>query len=209
LKAGPDRVGQDCQYREVGRDFGSDGAPQKGDFHMTINSLGRPKCVVFAVLAAFAVFAMPAGLPAYPSPAPAADNGSLAGFVYAKDVKTPVASAVVKLRNSTDMKELASGPTDANGMYSIAGIPEGRYIVGVTSGQADFNLEYALYVKAGELGKLSIALAPGAGAGQEAGEASLKKKGFFSSVAGRIVVVSVIGVGLYFLIVDNEPSPIR
>jgi len=173
---------------------------------MTIRSLGRSRCLVCTVLAAFAAFAMPVGLTAK-SLAPAGESGSLAGFVYAKDVKTPIAGAVVKLRNTADMKELASSPTDANGMYSIPGIPEGRYIVGVTSAQADFNFDYALYVKAGELGKLSVALTPGAG--QEAGEASVKKKGFFRSVAGRVLVISAIGVGLYFLIVDNEPSPIR
>ncbi len=175
---------------------------------MKIHSLGRSRFVVYGVLAAFVAFMMPVGLVA--SPAPAADNGSLAGFVYAKDVKTPVAGAVVKLRNQGSMKEIASVPTDANGMYSIPAIPEGRYLVGVTSAQADFNFDYALYVKAGELGKLSVALAPGA-AGQETAQepAPAKKKGFFSSVAGRVLVVSAIGVGLYFLIVDNESSPIR
>ncbi len=62
-------------------------------------------------------------------------------------------------------------PTDANGMYSIAGIPEGRYVVGVSSAKTDFNLDYALYVKAGELGKLSVSLAPGAGPGNAGGSA--------------------------------------
>jgi Carboxypeptidase regulatory-like domain len=170
---------------------------------MSIRSLGRSRLLVYAALAAFAGLVMPFGL----SAGAGAESGTLAGFVYAKDAKTPVAGAVVKLRNVADMKEVTSPPTDANGMYSIAGIPEGRYLVGVTSSQADFNLDYALYVKSGELGKLSISLAPGAG--QEAGEAAAKKKGFFSSVAGRVLIVSAIGVGLYVLIVDNEPSPIR
>ncbi|MGZ5555510.1 MAG: hypothetical protein ACXW3H_07160, partial [Candidatus Aminicenantales bacterium] len=91
--------------------------------------------------------------------------------------------------------------------------PEGRYMLGVTSVKDDFNLDYALYVKAGELGKLSISLAPGAGGGggsQESGETAAKKKGFFSSVAGRVLIVAVVGVGLYFLVVpNNEASPIR
>jgi len=173
---------------------------------MTIHSLGKSRCLVFGVLAAFVALVMPIGLAA--GPVPALEKGALSGFVFAKDVKTPVAGAVVRLRNVANMNELTSQPTDANGMYSIAGIPEGRYIVGVTSAQADFNLDYALYVKAVELGKLSIALVPGAGQ-ETPEEAPAKKKGFFSTVAGRVLVVSVIGVGLYFLIVDNEPSPIR
>ena len=152
---------------------------------------------------------MPVGLAAK-NPAPAAASGSLSGFIYAKDVTTPVAGAVVKIRNLGDMKEMASLPTDANGMYTIKDIPEGRYMLGVTSVKDDFNLDYSLYVKAGELGKLSISLAPGTAAGQEAGEAATKKKGFFSSVAGRALIVAAVGVGLYFLIVPhNEASPIR
>lgn len=169
---------------------------------MSIRSLGRNKWIVCSVMAAFTAFAMPIALPA-------AEPGALAGFVYAKDAKSPVAGAVVKLRNIADMKEMASSPTDANGMYTITGIPEGRYLVGVTSTQEDFNLDYALYVKAGELGKLSIALAPAASGGQEEPQVKAKKKGFFSTVAGRILVVSAIGVGLYFLIVESDSSPIR
>ena len=174
---------------------------------MSIYPLAKSKGLVYAVLFAFAIFVTPAGL-AGTSPASAEDNGTLSGFIFAKDFKTPVAGAVVKLRSLRDMKEMASAPTDAKGLYTIAGIPAGRYVVGVTSGRGDFNLDYALYVKAGELGNLSIALAPGAG--QEAGEAATKKKGFFNSVAGRVLIVAAVGVGLYFLIVpQNEPSPIR
>jgi len=169
---------------------------------MSIQSFGKTKWIAYFVLAAFTALAMPITLPA-------ADPGALGGFVYAKDAKSPVAGAVVKLRNIADMKEMASAPTDANGMYTINGIPEGRYLVGVTSTREDFNLEYALYIKAGELGKLSIALAPTASGGQEEPQATVKKRGFFSTVAGRILVVTAVGVGLYFLIVEPDSSPIR
>ncbi|MCK7477463.1 MAG: hypothetical protein M0C28_08215 [Candidatus Moduliflexus flocculans] len=47
-------------------------------------------------------------------------------------------------------------------------------------------------------------------AGREAGEAATAKTGFFSSVAGRALVIAAIGVGLYLLIVPGqESSPIR
>lgn len=220
---------------------------------MSVVSLRHSRGLIWGALAAFVLFVTPAGLPAgAPGMAPAggasmaAESGALSGFVYGKDVRTPVAGAIVKIRNIADMKEMASGPTDANGMYAIGNIPEGRYLMGVTSAQRDYNLEYALYVKGGELAKLSVSLAGGAGAGtvagtggaggagtgggasmvagagagrgtgigtgggQEAGVAATKKKGFFSTVAGRALVVAAVGVGLYFLIVDNgEPSPIR
>lgn len=175
---------------------------------MTLISIGRCKVVVYAVLAAFAVFMMPGGL-AGATGAP--EKGSLMGFIYAKDLKTPVAGAVVKIRSLTDLAELSSLPTDANGMYTITGIPEGRYMLGVSSAKDDFNLDYALYVKAGELGKLSVSIAPGAGgAGQESG-GTAKKKGFFRTTAGMIVIIAAVGVGLYFLIVphNEEASPIR
>lgn len=180
---------------------------------MSVVSLRQSRGLICGALAAFVLFVMPAGLPAKASPAGAsmaAESGALSGFVYGKDVRTPVAGAVVKIRNIADMKELASAPTDANGMYAIANIPEGRYLVGVSSAEKDFNLDYALYLKAGELGKLSVSLTAGAGGGQEAGEAATKKKGFFNSVAGRVLVVAAVGVGLYFLIAGHEEaSPIR
>ena len=174
---------------------------------MTMRSLGKCKLLTCVVLASFS-FLMTSPALAAKGPSLAAGNGTLAGFIYAKDVKTPVAGAVIKIRSLADMKEMASAPTDANGMFTIAGIPEGRYVLGVSSAKEDFNLDYALYVKAGELGKLSIALGAGGG-GQESGEASVKKKGFFNTVAGRVLVVSAIGVGLYFLIAEPESSPIR
>jgi ABC-type antimicrobial peptide transport system permease subunit len=141
----------------------------------------------------------------------AADSGSISGFVYAKDVKTPVAGAVVKIRSLADMKEMASPPTDANGMYTIAEVPQGRYVLGVSAGKEDFNLDYVIYVKAGELGKLSLSLAAGtaAGGGQESGETKVTKKGFFNSLVGRALIVAAVGVGLYFLINEHETSPIR
>lgn len=173
---------------------------------MTLISIGKSRVLAYAVLAAFAAFMMPGGLAAG-----AVDKGSLAGFVYAKDLKTPVAGAVVKIRSLSDLTELASLATDANGMFTITGIPEGRYMLGVTSAKDNFNLDYALYVKAGELGKLSISLAPGAAGGQESGETGAKKKGFFASTAGRILIIAAVGVGLFFLIVPHheEASPIR
>jgi hypothetical protein len=176
---------------------------------MSVRLIGARKQLTCLVLAAFSAFvAGPAFAAAGPA-AGAAGTGSLTGFVFAKDVKTPVAGAVIKIRNLADMKELASPPTDANGMYTITGIPEGRYVLGISAGREDFNLDYALYVKSGELGKLSVALSAGGGGGQEPAPAPPKKKGFFSSVAGRVLVVTVVGVGLYFLIVEPESSPIR
>jgi len=170
---------------------------------MTIKTIGERKIAVYGVLAAFALFVLPVGQLAYAS---AAENGSLAGFIYAKDMKTPVTGAVVKIRDVGDRRELSSQPTDANGMFTIAGIPEGRYLLGITSGKEDFNFDYAMYIKAGELGKLALALAPGA-AGQEPEAAPPKKPGFFNTVAGRALLVTAVGIAVYFIFFEPEPSP--
>ncbi len=175
---------------------------------MSIRTLGRCRVPSWIALGAFALFVLPVASLAKGTSEGA--SGALSGFIYAQDSKTPVTGAVVKVRNLSDLKELTSPPTDANGMYTITGIPEGRYLLGITSARTDFNLDYSLYVKAGELGKLSVSLASGGGAGQESGSSAPKKKGFFRSVAGRVLVVAAVGVGLYFLLADNEESsPIR
>jgi hypothetical protein len=161
--------------------------------------------LIWGALAAFSLFVVPVGELAWAQ----SQKGSLAGFIYGKDMKTPVAGAVVKIRNVEDQKELASQPTDANGMYAIPGIPEGRYILGVTSAEGNFDFDYAVHVKGSDVGKLSVALAPGAG-GQTVGEAARKKKGFFNSVAGRVIIVTAAGVGVYLaFFTEKEVSPIR
>jgi hypothetical protein len=96
-------------------------------------------------------------------------------------------------------------------MYTIPGIPEGRYILGVTSAEGNFNFDYALQVKGSEMGKLSVALAPGAGA-QKTGEppALAKKKGFFNSWWGRALLITAAGIGVYLVFfTEGEVSPIR
>ncbi len=168
---------------------------------MSLKSIGKSKGLALGAVAAFVLMVVPVWA------LPAAESGALSGFVFATDMKSPVGGAVVKIRNLADKNELVSQPTDANGMFTITGIPEGRYILGITSGENDFNFDYSVHVKAGELGKLSVALAPGA-TGQEPEAAPTKKPGFFNSVAGRALLVTVVGVGVYFLFF-NETSPIR
>jgi len=175
---------------------------------MLIDKVFRSRGLVTGVLAAFVSLVMPMGEFAR-AQATVAPGGSLAGFIYGKDMKTPVAGAVVKIRNVGDQKELTSLPSDANGMYTIPGIPEGRYILGVTAAEGNFDFDYALHVKASEMGKLSVALAPGAGA-QTAGETATKKKGFFNTVVGRALLITVAGVGVYLaFFTEKEASPIR
>jgi hypothetical protein len=170
---------------------------------MTIKSVSKSRWMIWGALAAFSLFIVPVGEVAWAK----AQGGTLVGFVYGQDLKTPVAGAVVKLRNIANQKEFASGSTDANGMYKIDGVDEGRYILGVTATQGDFNFDYVMLLKGGEMAKLSVALAPGS----VAAKGDSGKKNFFNSTAGFLIMVAV-GGALFWLAVSGsqgEASPIR
>ena len=173
---------------------------------MLINKLFQSRLLVSGVLAAFLLLVSPvAPFAQGKAPVPAA-GGSLVGFIYAKDMTTPVANAVVKLRNVASAAEYVSQPTDANGMYKISGLKEGRYIMGVTAAKGDFNFDYGLLLKGNEMAKLSVALQEG---GQTTGP-DAKKKSFFLSPAGIVVLVIVVGSLLWVLLSKKEEaSPVR
>jgi hypothetical protein len=166
-------------------------------------SISRSKWMIWGALVAFGLFVVPFGEVAWAK----AQGGTLVGFVYAQDLKTPVAGAIVKVRNIANQKEYASGATDANGMYKIEGIDEGRYILGVTAPTGDFNFDYVMQLKGGETAKLSVGLAPGS----PAAKSDSGKKSFFNSTAGFLIMISV-GGALFWLAVSGsqgEASPIR
>jgi hypothetical protein len=168
-----------------------------------MHKLFRSRLLASGVLAAFALLVTPVA-PFAQVKAPAA-GGSLVGFIYAQDMKTPVPNAVVKIRNLAKAKDYESQPTDANGMYKITGVEEGRYILGVTAGKGDFNFDYALVLKGNELAKLSVALKEG---GQTTGP-DAKKKSFFLSPAGIVVIVIAAGSLVYALLAKEEESRIK
>jgi hypothetical protein len=121
-------------------------------------------------------------------------TGALTGIIYWEDVKTPVENALVKIRNLQTGKEYQSPPSDKNGLYLLKDIPEGRYILGVTTSKGDFNFNFEVFIKAGETARLSLALKA---------EESLVvleragKKGFFAKPAGIALMVG--GAGLVAL----------
>jgi len=165
----------------------------------------KSKIFIVSVLAAFSLLVFPVA----ELNASQVVNGSLIGFIYDKDMKTPVANAVVKLKNVNDQREYASSPADQNGMYKVTGLPQGRYILGVAAPAGDFNFNYLLNIKTDEMAKLSVALVPGV---QETAqtEEETKKKSFFTSPAGIMLLVTVAGVVLYAVFnEEKEASPIR
>jgi hypothetical protein len=172
---------------------------------MLVSRFFRSRFLVGGLIAAFALLVSPVPEFAQAHAAPGG-GGALVGFIYDKDMKTPVPNAVVKIRNIDKATEYDSPPTDANGMYKIAGIGEGRYILGVAAAQGEYNFDYALMIKGNETAKLSVALDAG---GQTTGP-DAKKKSFFTSPAGIVIMVIVAGVVLYALLAKKEEaSPIR
>jgi hypothetical protein len=137
-------------------------------------------------------------------------QGILQGTVYSEGMRARVANAVVKLRNLNTQKEYESPPTDAKGNYKILMIEEGWYTLGVTTAIGDFNLNYGVYIKAGETAKLSVEMLPGGMLEGKGGNGSGGKKGFFTKPEGVLVLVAAgagIGFGVYEL--TKEASPVR
>jgi hypothetical protein len=131
---------------------------------------------------------------------PAAPAGAIVGFVYGSDMKTPVQNAVVKIRNVDDGKEYVSTATDTTGAYKIEQAKEGKYILGVSAPNGDYNFQYVLMVKGGDIGKLSLALKTGnaTSLGQEEQKAPEKEKvSFFKTPVGVAVLIVATTLALY------------
>ncbi len=172
----------------------------------------RSKILAGGLIAAFLILLTPAPSSAQ-TPAPSLiKQGTLHGVVYSEGMKSRVANAIVKLRNLNNQKEYTSPPTDAKGGFKIIGIEEGWYTLGVTSAAGDFNLNYGVYVKAGETAKLSVEMLPG-GMLEGKGGSGGGKKGFFATPGGILLIVAAAGgagFGIYELTKkETEASAIR
>lgn len=88
------------------------------------------------------------------------DAGNLIGHVFGADKNTPVQGAVVRVKNINDGAVYTSFPTDSRGTFTITGIREGIYIVGVTSPQGDFNTDNLIGVKESQTSSVSFILSP-------------------------------------------------
>jgi hypothetical protein len=165
------------------------------------------------LVAAFLLLTIPLPTAAQTQTQSLARQGTLQGTVYSEGQKSRVANAVVKLRNLNTQKEYASQPTDAKGGYKILMIEEGWYTLGVTTAAGEFNLNYGVYIKAGETAKLSVEMLPGGMLEGKGGTAGGGKKGFFATPGGILVIVALAGAagfGIYELTKSEpEPSPIR
>ena len=163
--------------------------------------------------ASVAVMAIPVAHFAQATAPPA--DGILTGYIYDQDQRTPIRNVVVKLRNVTTQNEYASEPTTPLGMYSITGIEEGRYLMGVQTAQGAYNFQYSLHLKGTETAKLSVALSPTGFSPVQTGEAAGSggkegPLGFFKSPAGILTLIVVAEAVLFAIVlIEKEASPIR
>ncbi|MCJ7484685.1 MAG: carboxypeptidase-like regulatory domain-containing protein [Candidatus Aminicenantes bacterium] len=173
-------------------------------------ALLRYKILAGGLVAAFLLLVTPLPVFSGQQPQSYARQGQLKGTVYSEGMASRVANAIVKVRNLNNQKEYESQPTDAKGGYTILGIEEGWYTLGVTTAAGDFNLNYGVYIKAGETAKLSVEMLPGGmleGKGGSGGG-----KGFFSKPGGILTIVVLgagVGFGIYELTKQKEASPVR
>jgi len=171
----------------------------------------RSRLLAGGLIVAFVILAAPAPGPAQTQAPSVMRQGTLQGIVYAEGMKSRASGATVKIRNLNNQREYSSPPTDAKGGYKIIGIEEGWYTLGVSSPVGDFNLNYGIYIKAGESAKLSVEMLPGGvleGKGGAGGG-----KSFFATPGGILAIVAAAGgagFGVYELTKkENEASPIR
>jgi hypothetical protein len=172
----------------------------------------RSRILAGGLILAFVLLFLPMAGTAQDKPKSYARQGTLQGVVYSEGMRSRVANAVVKIRNLNNQQEYTSQPTDAKGAYKILMIEEGWYTLGVTTPAGDFNLDYGVYIKAGETAKLSVEMLPG-GALEGKGGNGGAKKGFFATPGGVLVIVAIaggVGFGVYELTKSEpETSPIR
>lgn len=158
----------------------------------------RARWLALGLAAAFVMLVWP--LDAVAQEQAEANTGTLIGFIYGPDMKTPVVNGVVKLRNIKTGKEYLSSPTDENGAYKLEGIEEGWYVLGVTTGIGDFNFTYEVMIKANEMAKLSLALKPGEIPDLVQAEEEEEERGvmaFFTKPSGIAIAIVATGVAIY------------
>jgi hypothetical protein len=117
-------------------------------------------------------------------------GGMLTGFIFGEDMKTPSEGAIVKLRNIKDGTTYQSLPADKTGLYSLKNVAAGRYLIGISGSNGDYNFDYEIQILSNEIAKLALALKPGGIRTAASTDQEKEKKAFFLTPFGSAVIVA-------------------
>lgn len=163
----------------------------------------RSKTAVFFLVFSIIIFYFPHELKAQKI-----GQGNLIGFVYEKDGTTPVEGAVVKLKNVSTGTVYESSTSNKLGILKSEGIEEGLYVVGIRTGEGDFNVVNLIGIKTDETAKVSFTLKPHQG---EEEKTPKPKPGrvakFFLSPLGIAIVVASSAAIIYGVVKLSETEP--
>jgi hypothetical protein len=115
-------------------------------------------------------------------------KGSLIGFIFGPDGSTPVAGAVVVVKNVSTGLATEAAATDGLGAFRVPGLGAGIYALGIKSSQGSYNSQDFFGITAQQTTKVSIALSPydaAAAAGAAAVIQEQRQKG--EAFIGKIV----------------------
>lgn len=101
-------------------------------------------------------------------------KGNLIGFIFGEDGSTPVAGAVVLVKNLTTGAVTEAAGSDELGVFKVPGLSPGLYALGVRSESGSYNSQDFFGVAADRTAKISIALNPYDAASAAAAAAVIK-----------------------------------
>jgi hypothetical protein len=101
-------------------------------------------------------------------------KGNLIGFIFGQDGSTPVAGAVVLVKNLTTGAVTEAAGSDELGVFKVPGLSPGLYALGVRSEAGSYNSQDFFGVTAEKTAKISIALNPYDAASAAAAAAVIK-----------------------------------
>jgi hypothetical protein len=101
-------------------------------------------------------------------------KGNLVGFIFGEDGSTPVAGAVVLVKNLTTGAVTEAAGSDELGVFKVPGLSPGLYALGVRSEAGSYNSQDFFGVTAEKTAKISIALNPYDAASAAAAAAVIK-----------------------------------
>src|SRR5512135_2293599 len=85
-------------------------------------------------------------------------KGNLVGFLFGEDGSTPVAGAVVLVKNLSTGSVTEAAQTDGLGLFKVPGLGAGLYALGVKSSGGSFNCQDFFSISARQTSKISVAL---------------------------------------------------